>query len=74
MNNLFIAYNTPELEKKTILLEAENLYKSKVVSEEQWPKIQEVFATKLYTPSIFIKILLFIVSLIGMLTIMGPMG
>ena len=74
MNNLFIAYNISELEKKIVLSEAENLYKSNVVTEEQWPKIQKALATKLYTPSIFIKILLFIVSIIGMLTIMGPIA
>jgi hypothetical protein len=74
MNNLIFAYNLPELEKKIVLSEAENLYKSNVVSEEQWQKIQTVFATKLYTPTIFMKILLFIVSLIGMLTIIGPIG
>ena len=74
MSNHIIAYNLPELEKKIVLSEAENLYKSKVVSEEQWHKIQEVFATKLYTPAIFMRILLFIFSLVGMLTIMGPFG
>lgn len=72
MNSQIIAYNLPELEKKIVLSKAENLYKSRVVSMDQWRKIQEVFATKLYTPTIFMRILLFIVSLVGMLTIMGP--
>jgi hypothetical protein len=72
MNKLIIAYNIPELEKKTILSEANNLFNSNILNDEQWNKIKEEFATKLYTPSIFMRVLLFIVSLIGMTTIMGP--
>lgn len=72
MINSIIAYSIPELEKKIVLSEAETLYKSKLLSEEQWQKIREEFASKLYTPSVFMKVLLFIFSLIGMITIIGP--
>jgi len=74
MHNLIIAYNIPKLEKRNVLSEARNLFKSNVLSEEQWGKIQVEFATNLYTPSFTMRVLLFIVSLIGMSTIMGPIG
>ncbi len=74
MNKSIIAYNIPELEKKNVLSEAQNLFKSNVLNEEQWGKIQVEFATNLYTPSFTMRVLLFIVSLIGMSTIMGPVG
>jgi hypothetical protein len=74
MNNLIIAYKIAKLEKRNVLSEARNLFKSKVLNKEQWDKIQVEFATNLYTPSIIMRVLLFIVSLIGMSTIMGPIG
>ena len=74
MNNLIIAYKIPELEKRNVLSEARNLFKSNVLNEEQWGKIQLEFATNLYTPSFTMRVVLFIVSLIGMFTIMGPIG
>lgn len=74
MINLLVAYNVAELEKKKVLLEAQDLYNSKVLSEEQWHKIRKEYATRLYTPSIFMQVLLFIISLIGMTTFIGPVG
>ena len=74
MHNLIIAYKIPELEKRNLLSEARNLFKSNVLNKEQWGKIQVEFATNLYTPSFTMRVLLFIVSLIGMSTIMGPIG
>lgn len=74
MFNSIIAYNIAELEKKKVLSEAEDLYKSKLLSEEQWHKIRKEYVSKLYTPSIFMRVLLFIVSFIGMTTVIGPFG
>ena len=74
MINSIIAYNVAELEKKKILSEAEYLYKSKLLSGEQWHNIRKEYASRLYTPSIFMRVLLFIFSLIGMMTIIGPLG
>lgn len=74
MLDSIIAYNIAELEKKKVLLEAEDLYKSKLLSDEQWHKIRKEYASKLYTPSIFMRVLFFIVSLIGMMTVIGPIG
>lgn len=74
MINSIIAYSLAEVEKKKVLLEAFSLYQSKLLSEGQWHQIKKEYASKLYTPSIFIKVLLFIFSLIGLLTIIGPIG
>lgn len=73
MINNIIAYDLTELEKKTVTNEAKNLYKSGVIEKSQWDKIKEVFASNIYTPSIFIRILLFIAAILGMLTSMGPL-
>ncbi|MDB4297154.1 hypothetical protein N9901_00205 [Flavobacteriaceae bacterium] len=72
MLKLFIAYDITELEKKKVLSEAHTLYKQKVLSETQWLNIKNEYASKLETPSFFMKVLLFIVTYIGMITIIGP--
>jgi hypothetical protein len=74
MINKLIAYSIPELEKRQLLVEAKNLYKSKYISKEQWQEMTKAYVTKLYSPSIFIRILFFIVSLIGLSTLTGPIG
>lgn len=73
MINNIIAYNIGELEKKTVTNEAKNLYKSGVIDLIQWDKIKEAFVSNIYTPSIFIRILLFIAAILGMLTSIGPL-
>jgi hypothetical protein len=72
MINKIIAYNIPELEKKKVLSEALNLHKSKLLNDEQLVNIRDSFASKIYTPTIFLKIVFFIFSLIGISTIIGP--
>lgn len=67
-----IAYNLEELQKKKILAEAKILYKSKVLSEVQWQNIKKAYASKLFSPTIFMRILLFILTYIGLSTMMGP--
>lgn len=74
MNNSFISYSIDELEKKQILTEAKSLYKSKMITETQYEKIREDIKSELYSPTIFIRILLFILSYIGMTTVIGPIG
>lgn len=74
MINSLIAYNVTELEKRKVLQQAKDLYTSKVLSEEQWHQIKKQYPVKLYTPSIFMKVLLFIVSLIGMMGVIEPIG
>lgn len=74
MTNKIIAYNIAELEKRKVLSKAKVLYKSKVINEEQWNEIKKVYATKLYSPSIFMKVLLFIASFIAMTTVLAPIA
>lgn len=74
MNNSFISYNIDELEKKQILSESKTLYKSKMINGTQYDKIREEIKSELYSPTIFIRILLFILSYIGMTTVIGPIG
>ena len=74
MINRIIAYDIAEMGKTKVLSEAKVLYKSKVLNEEQWNKIREEYASKLYSPSVFMKVVLFIFSLIGMITVIGPIA
>ena len=74
MNKSLIAYDLNELEKVQILAETKTLYKSKVIDQAQYNRILEESKSKLYTPTLFIKILLFILSYIGMTTVIGPIG
>lgn len=74
MINSFISYNIDELEKKQILSEAKNLFKSKMINKTQYDKIREEITSNLYSPTLFIRILLFILSYIGMTTVIGPLG
>ena len=74
MNKYIISYNIDELEKKQILSEAKVLYKSKMINGTQYDKIREEIKSELYSPTIFIRILLFILSYIGMTTVIAPIG
>jgi hypothetical protein len=74
MNRSIIAYDTAELEKTKVLSEAASLHQSKFIYDAQWEQTKQAYATKLYTPSFFVKVLLFILSLLGMSTIIGPIG
>jgi len=62
-----------ELIKHKVLERSRTLFKSKMIDEEQWNKIKIDFASALYTPSIFIRVLFFIFSFIGLSTLAGPM-
>ena len=74
INKKLIAYDFNELEKKCILSDAKTLFKSNVISDEQHHKINEQFKSKLYTPNVFVRALLFILTYIGILTLMGPIS
>ncbi|MDO6758683.1 hypothetical protein Q4566_00605 [Tamlana sp. 2_MG-2023] len=74
MNKSFIAYDIIALEKKKILSTSQSLYKSKLISEKQWDGIREAFNTNLYSPSVFMRVLLFILSYIGFSTAAVPFG
>ncbi|MDD4967931.1 MAG: hypothetical protein PHT07_00730 [Paludibacter sp.] len=70
----FISYNLDELENHQLLSEAKTLHKSKMINEVQYNKIREEVKSSLYTPSVFMKILLFILSFIGLSTVLAPVN
>ncbi len=74
MINSYIAYDINELEKKKILSKSQSLYKSKLISIRQWNGIRKAYGTNLYTPAIFMRVLLFILSYIGFATAVVPFG
>jgi uncharacterized membrane protein YgcG len=69
-----LAYNLEELEKHEILSYAKDLNKSQVISQVQLDGIKNKVKSNLYSPSIFMRILLFILSLIGLSTVLGPVA
>lgn len=69
-----LAYNLEELEKHEILSYAKDLNKSQVISQIQLDEIKDKVKSNLYSPSIFMRILLFILSLIGLSTVLGPVA
>ncbi len=73
MINNMIAYNKNELENYTMLNEAKMLFKSGILKQEQWDKIQEEYVTPLYTPTLIMRLFLFIITLLGMMAVMGPL-
>lgn len=69
-----IAYNLEELEKLEVLSYAKDLNKSQVISQPQLENIKGKVKSNLYSPTIFMRILLFILTIIGLATVMGPIG
>jgi len=67
-----ISYDLDELESKQLLSEAKTLYQSKIIEKGQYDKIREVVKSNLYTPTLFIKTLLFILTIIGLSTLLVP--
>lgn len=71
MINSLIAYNIQELNKKRILRGAKKLEQSAILDKVQLDKIKSSYTSNLYCPSIPIRILLFILGLIGLGTFLG---
>jgi len=69
-----IAYSIEEVEKLKILDYANDLNKSQIVSQNQLEIIRSQIKSNLYSPSIFMRILLFVLSLIGFATVIGPIA
>jgi hypothetical protein len=68
-----IAYNKTELEKFAILDESRGLFKSGVLSKEQWEAIQTEYTNPLYSPSLIMKVFLFLITLLALTALMGPL-
>ena len=67
MINSIIANDSSELEKKYILSKSRNLFKNGIIDEDQWNTIREDYKTRIYSPPVYIKLPLFIISTIGLL-------
>lgn len=67
----FVQYNTSELDTLTILKDSSTLHKSKIISDEQYDSIEEKYQSELYNPNIVIKILMFILGLLGVSALTG---
>lgn len=66
-----IAFNIESIEKHQLIDDAITLHKSKVISDEQFDKIAEVYESRFYSPNLMIKILLFIGATIAISGITG---
>ncbi|UXP32499.1 hypothetical protein N6H18_00725 [Reichenbachiella agarivorans] len=67
-----VAYDLEEVRKKLSLSKIKTWYKQGWINEEQWSVIREQYQTKLYSPSVIMRILLFVVTLIGISTVLTP--
>lgn len=67
-----IAYNSSELEKRYIADHCKMLFKSKLLSENQYSTMAEEYKTDFFSPKIVMRILLFLGAFLGVSTITGP--
>lgn len=67
-----VAYDLNEVKKKLSVAKVETWYKGNILNEEQWNSIQSDYQTNLYSPALFMRILLFIATYFGLTTILGP--
>lgn len=74
MINSIIAYDISSLEKRKTLSKIKVLYKKGFLKNEQFQIAKKLYTTNIFSPSIFIKILLFIVSYICLSTIVAPIS
>jgi hypothetical protein len=72
MIDKLIAYNLEELKKHKLLTECNDLQKSGFLNQEQWQNIQARYKCELFHPAFFMRILFFIIAIIGMFTVIGP--
>lgn len=67
-----IVYNLDTLKKHQTQSYAKRLFKGGVITEKQQTKINENYASPLFTPSYAIRVLLFLAGIIGTSTLIGP--
>lgn len=67
----FVQHNISDLKNLSILKDSATLHKSKIISDDQYDSIEARFKTELYNPNLLIKILLFIVGLLGVSALTG---
>ncbi len=66
-----LAYQTQDLDNAEILLNAKKWHKNKLLSDQNWEAIKLKYPDLLYTPTIFIRIGLFIFTVISAFSAFG---
>lgn len=59
-----IAYNKEQLDNREIILEAEKAFRRQLITEEELKGIKAAYPVELYTPNMYLRIGLFILTLI----------
>lgn len=59
-----IAYNKQQLDHREIVLEAERAFRRKLITQEELDSIKAAYPVELYTPNMYLRIGLFILTLI----------
>lgn len=71
MNNFYSAYNVEALENRELLLQSKKLHKSNFINDVQMDKISAQYKVGYHTPSILMRIFLFVISSIGISSAVG---
>jgi len=74
MINSITAYDIEVVKKKLAVAKVKTWYKGKLITSDQYSSIQTAYETNLFSPSIIIRVLLFIATYLGLSTIVGPIA
>ena len=74
MINKFIPYKEQSLENFNLTEYSKKIFKSKLISKEQYENIKSEFKPELYSPNLIIKLLFFFFSIIAMSTAIIPVA
>lgn len=66
-----IAFNTDEVQKLNIIDEAEKWQKAGIINDNQMESIQTQYFSKLYHPAFWLRIILFLATIIGIFSVIG---
>ncbi len=69
-----IAYNKEELEKLEVINEAEKWHKSGIIDDAQFENIQSQYESNLYHPPFWLRVILFIATIVGVYATLGLFG
>ncbi|MEO9964212.1 MAG: hypothetical protein ABJF11_00395 [Reichenbachiella sp.] len=72
MIDKLIAYPIGEVKKKLVIAKAKTWFAAGLIKEDQWKGIQAGYSSELFSPSIFMRVLLFIATYFGLTTVLGP--
>ncbi|MBY0436325.1 MAG: hypothetical protein K2U26_19695 [Cyclobacteriaceae bacterium] len=65
------AYNTEDLYKLGVVKDAQQWWKSALITEQQFQSIKDAYKNELYHPNILIRVLLFVATLIALSGVSG---